>query len=281
MNWIEALKKWNEKKGGKYVIPKKGTKQHAQVMKLMKGGAILKGDLKILKGATMPKDYKKTKTAKLEKRLLYGGNLENDEASGMIYKSGFNPRDFETWGSAEAWLKDNGATQKVMTEFYKRLVGELQEEYSPKEWRNMGMRSNVYDVEKLTKIPITPDSIEKDERGDNSWLQGKATDKKEQNAQNGVSKNLKKKCDKFKPLCEKCQALKEKGGSIKSKDEVVIIGNPQYTEKGERMKGGRMKKELQVIAGLPQVATVSGGSMKNYRLGSSDPKLYGLRMYGQ
>jgi len=35
LTWIEALKKYNEKKGGKYVIPKKGTKEHAEVKAMM------------------------------------------------------------------------------------------------------------------------------------------------------------------------------------------------------------------------------------------------------
>jgi len=52
MNWLEALKSWNSKKGGKYTVPKKGSKEHAQVVKLMKGGSILSG-------ATMPTTYKK------------------------------------------------------------------------------------------------------------------------------------------------------------------------------------------------------------------------------
>jgi len=35
MNWIEALKAWNAKHGGKYTIPRKGTKEHAEVVHLM------------------------------------------------------------------------------------------------------------------------------------------------------------------------------------------------------------------------------------------------------
>ena len=36
--WIEALKIWNGKRvGQKYMIPKKGTQEHAQVMSIMKG----------------------------------------------------------------------------------------------------------------------------------------------------------------------------------------------------------------------------------------------------
>lgn len=36
--WIEALKIWNGKRGGKkYMIPRKGTEEHAQVMSIMKG----------------------------------------------------------------------------------------------------------------------------------------------------------------------------------------------------------------------------------------------------
>jgi hypothetical protein len=36
MSWIEALKSWNKKKGGKYTIPKKGTKEYNEVKALMK-----------------------------------------------------------------------------------------------------------------------------------------------------------------------------------------------------------------------------------------------------
>lgn len=35
MNWIQALKAWNAKHGGKYTIPRKGTKEHAEVVRLM------------------------------------------------------------------------------------------------------------------------------------------------------------------------------------------------------------------------------------------------------
>jgi len=36
MSWVQALKAWNKKKGGKYTIPKKGTKQYMEVKKMMK-----------------------------------------------------------------------------------------------------------------------------------------------------------------------------------------------------------------------------------------------------
>ena len=54
MKWLEALKVWNEKKGGKWDIPKKGTKQHSEVKALMRkkkqqGGALKKH---IIKGLT-------------------------------------------------------------------------------------------------------------------------------------------------------------------------------------------------------------------------------------
>jgi hypothetical protein len=60
MKWLEALKVWNEKKGGKWEIPKKGTKQHSEVKALMRmhvgkptkkqhGGALKKH---IIKGLT-------------------------------------------------------------------------------------------------------------------------------------------------------------------------------------------------------------------------------------
>jgi hypothetical protein len=35
MTWIEALKAYQKKNGGKYVIPKKGTKAYNEVKKLM------------------------------------------------------------------------------------------------------------------------------------------------------------------------------------------------------------------------------------------------------
>ena len=35
MNWIQALKAWNEKKGGKYSIPRKGTTEYDEVRALM------------------------------------------------------------------------------------------------------------------------------------------------------------------------------------------------------------------------------------------------------
>ncbi len=34
--WFEALKQWNKAKGGKYLIPKKGTKEYNEIRALMK-----------------------------------------------------------------------------------------------------------------------------------------------------------------------------------------------------------------------------------------------------
>lgn len=34
-SWLSALKEWNKKKGGKYVIPKKGSSDYNEVKKLM------------------------------------------------------------------------------------------------------------------------------------------------------------------------------------------------------------------------------------------------------
>jgi len=34
--WFNALKEWNNKKGGKWVIPKKGSKEYNEVKALMK-----------------------------------------------------------------------------------------------------------------------------------------------------------------------------------------------------------------------------------------------------
>lgn len=35
--WLSALKSWNEKRGGKYMIPKKGTAEYDEVRALMGG----------------------------------------------------------------------------------------------------------------------------------------------------------------------------------------------------------------------------------------------------
>ena len=34
--WFDALKEWNKKKGGKWVIPKKGSKEYNEVKAMMK-----------------------------------------------------------------------------------------------------------------------------------------------------------------------------------------------------------------------------------------------------
>jgi hypothetical protein len=39
MRWVEAVKAWNAKHGGKYHIPRKGTAEHAEVMAMMGSGA--------------------------------------------------------------------------------------------------------------------------------------------------------------------------------------------------------------------------------------------------
>ncbi len=36
MSWIQALKAWNKKQGGKYTIPKKGSKEYNEVKAMMK-----------------------------------------------------------------------------------------------------------------------------------------------------------------------------------------------------------------------------------------------------
>tara|TARA_R110000851_G_scaffold174501_4_gene320707 strand:- start:1202 stop:1348 length:147 start_codon:yes stop_codon:yes gene_type:complete len=35
-SWFNALKEWNTKKGGKWVIPKKGSKEYNEIKALMK-----------------------------------------------------------------------------------------------------------------------------------------------------------------------------------------------------------------------------------------------------
>ena len=34
MTWLNALREWNKQKGGKYVIPKKGSPEYLEVKKL-------------------------------------------------------------------------------------------------------------------------------------------------------------------------------------------------------------------------------------------------------
>ena len=52
--WIEALKIWNGKRGGKkYMIPRKDTEEHAQVMSIMKGQQNGKGLVQL--GVKAPK----------------------------------------------------------------------------------------------------------------------------------------------------------------------------------------------------------------------------------
>ena len=36
MRWIDALKMYNERKGGSWCVPRKGTPEHAEVLKIMK-----------------------------------------------------------------------------------------------------------------------------------------------------------------------------------------------------------------------------------------------------
>ena len=55
--WIEALKIWNGKRGGKYMIPRKNTEEHAQVMSIMKGQQNGKGLVQL--GLKAPKKGKK------------------------------------------------------------------------------------------------------------------------------------------------------------------------------------------------------------------------------
>lgn len=59
MNWLQALKAWNAKKGGRYTIPKKGTKEYNEVRAMM--GKELKGGMPKKKGKKerrLASDYK-------------------------------------------------------------------------------------------------------------------------------------------------------------------------------------------------------------------------------
>lgn len=48
MKWIEALKKWNAARGGRYTVPRKGTPEHAEVRELMGGNAKSSGYVKLM-----------------------------------------------------------------------------------------------------------------------------------------------------------------------------------------------------------------------------------------
>ena len=37
MKWLEALKTWNASKGGSWCVPKKGSPEHQEVLKIMRG----------------------------------------------------------------------------------------------------------------------------------------------------------------------------------------------------------------------------------------------------
>jgi len=211
MNWIQALKHWNDKKGGKYTIPKKGSKEHAEVMKIMNATE------KTTKTAKA-----KTAKAKTTKAKTKGGALNRDYAI------------------------------EVGTQLLK---------------------------EKGVQSPTEEQAIAEAERDMDEKFK-KATEK-----------GLEKAKEKPKRKYVKRIGQKIVGGALKAKSPIVIDGIEQYTEKADRMKGGNlmrekllggaMKKQLHVIAGLPQVASVKGGSMAGGRTGASDPKLYGLRMFGQ
>jgi hypothetical protein len=72
MKWLEALKKWNEKRGT-WCIPKKGTLEHAEVTKLM-GRPSAVGKVKQMKEELEAKvkqqikDEDKAKKAKVVKK---------------------------------------------------------------------------------------------------------------------------------------------------------------------------------------------------------------------
>ena len=37
MRWLDALKMWNEKKGGKWIIPRKETAEYTEIRRMMDG----------------------------------------------------------------------------------------------------------------------------------------------------------------------------------------------------------------------------------------------------
>ena len=98
MNWVEALKAWNSKKGGKYTVPKKGTKEHEKVMKLMKGGSILSG-------ATMPSTYKKKGGSMSKKK---GGSMDKKKGSSMSKKKGGSMSKMTVMGGIPQYTEHTG-----------------------------------------------------------------------------------------------------------------------------------------------------------------------------
>lgn len=48
MKWLEALRRWNASRGGRYTIPRKGSPEHAEVCELMEGGSRSSGYVKLL-----------------------------------------------------------------------------------------------------------------------------------------------------------------------------------------------------------------------------------------
>jgi len=96
MSWIKAVKIWNDKREGKkYMIPRKGTEEHAQVMSIMKGQQNGKGlrqvgtghkyngkqkaFLKALEGEKKSSRKNKARDARVMRRykkIVKGGNLE-------------------------------------------------------------------------------------------------------------------------------------------------------------------------------------------------------------
>jgi hypothetical protein len=63
MRWVEGLKIWNEKKGGAWCVPRKGTPEHAEVK------AIMAGDKKVEKVKVKPRISEKGK-AMIEERKV-------------------------------------------------------------------------------------------------------------------------------------------------------------------------------------------------------------------
>ena len=60
-SWIEALKIWNGKKGGTWCVPRKGSVEHAEIMKIMRGAspAPKKGNIKFKKAPPKKAPVKK------------------------------------------------------------------------------------------------------------------------------------------------------------------------------------------------------------------------------
>jgi len=102
MKWLEALKEWNSRHGGKWCIPKKGTKEHSEILALQHGNAPTK------KGGNKSAGYIKLLVAKTQGKTVddYGDEVadlrpkKSDRRINLKKMSSFSPNLLNTYGTA-------------------------------------------------------------------------------------------------------------------------------------------------------------------------------------